>query len=788
MLSNITSTNVSSSIKSNSYENKRLDNIEDEISTLNTEIKNIKEVNEQQTKNITTNTDNISSLFSCAKEDSISKSVGRFNNVTADIENVNTENVNTLNVTNEIADNIKTTSLTADSLTSGKATISDLEINTENVATSNITDLTANNVNAKSISTSDFSIENFATNNINTDNIDANTIIAGNANIETVITNNISAENISTKNIDTSVATITDATIANKEYNDTNIVLGTYLTSQLTTDYEVITDFFTIIKTGKVFHIIQSTPGYVWAIFDDKDTYTIELKQTGYQAKIRYIGNIPVTNDDYEKGEKTITFDLLTENKRDVVVTASQTLLGCLSAQITGCICCYDDLWVDNLRSQNYSQITIKDPVYVEDTLTSNCALKVNCGTLGTCVKAGQISFSSYGNYKGGLTGDSLSLNKGEVGLTSSGLIVGASCENPVTIEATNASLPNTTINGNACVTGDLSVTGTMYCTHAEDLNVNCCEIITRSNATSAMADTEHSGLKVCMGLSDANDLYVVAKNDGQLYIGKETSLQPIATRTDLSDGCYTKYDATNKTLVNAKDPLANLSTDDLVCYDGNNLAAAKQICLAGETGSYSLITPVAMWSSNGTCQSKINPTHICLTDGTNTTYMNASQICVNTLTADTINGSIECAKQITDGTAIVKAENNNELNMYPATSGDKTWINYRGGSSNVCIGNGSGSLGTVYANAFIGTASCATNADWASCADSSTLSSYATNAKYATSAGTANCATTASVAYSDQNGVNIVSCYAKKQSTCNTAASVVYGCLNGTVLCLFTC
>lgn len=803
MLSNITSLNVDSSIKESSKENKRLDNIENEINVINTEIKNIKEVNTTQSQNISTNKNSIDSLTATVNNDVITKTTGCFDNVkTKNIES-DTANFSSLNSTDITANNVKSTCETITILTAGDATIPQVKsdiIKSKDVQANcvDVCDLNATNIN-----TDNFNVDCLRADCLNTDSITAEKATITNANFDSLISTEMSTDKITTKNISTDVATITDAVVANKEYNDTNIVLGKYLTSRLATDYEITTDYFTIIKTGKVFHVIQTTPGYVWSIFDDKDTYTIEFKETGYSAKIRYIGNVPVTNDNYAKSEKTIQFDLLAENKLDVIVTASQTLLGCLSAQITGCICCYDDLWVDNLHSQNYDYITVKDPICTGE-ITSNSKINVVKDAItSTVIAPNYICF----NGKGSLESDSLLVkidennysvlnatsgldvfnNGKEVILNNSGLTINDD-ENIITVTTDCASLPETTINGNASVTGDLFVEGTMYCTHAEDLNVNCCTITTRSNATTAMADTEHSGLKVCMGLSDANDLYVVAKNDGQLYIGKEDSLQPIATRTNLTDCCYTKYDATNKTLVNAKDPLANLSTNDLVCYDGNNLAKANQICLAGETSSYSLITPVAIWSSNGNCQSKINPTHICLTDGTNTTYINASQICTGTLTADTINGSIASAKKITDGTATVCAQCDNEINMYPATSGDKTWINYRGGSGRLCIGNGSGSLGDVYVSHLYGTASCANNADYATCSGCAVRAESASTATYATTAGASCNAYCAKLTYNDQYGNNICDCYSKKVSSCNTSATSVYGCTCGSVLYLYSC
>lgn len=86
------------------------------------------------------------------------------------------------------------------------------------------------------------------------------------------------------------------------------------------------------------------------------------------------------------------------------------------------------------------------------------------------------------------------------------------------------------------------------------------------------------------------------------------------------------------------------------------------------------------------------------------------------------VNGTSERATCLTDGTVTVKAECNNELNIYPS-GGNCTWINYRGGSDTVLIGNGGGAgcfgtlcACTVVAANLTGTATNATNADKALC------------------------------------------------------------------------
>lgn len=84
--------------------------------------------------------------------------------------------------------------------------------------------------------------------------------------------------------------------------------------------------------------------------------------------------------------------------------------------------------------------------------------------------------------------------------------------------------------------------------------------------------------------------------------------------------------------------------------------------------------------------------------------------------------GAVLANRFSSDGTASISVGNTNEFNITPS-SGAATWINYRGGSSNLCIGNGAAGLGTlhassVYADNFSGRISmadgyCATNCNF---------------------------------------------------------------------------
>lgn len=90
----------------------------------------------------------------------------------------------------------------------------------------------------------------------------------------------------------------------------------------------------------------------------------------------------------------------------------------------------------------------------------------------------------------------------------------------------------------------------------------------------------------------------------------------------------------------------------------------------------------------------------------------NITNLTATTVTASYFCGTATCATNadaISDGTVTVKAQCNNELNMIPG-SGDTFWINYRGGPTHICFGNGTGNggLGDVYAANFYGSVACA--------------------------------------------------------------------------------
>lgn len=59
--------------------------------------------------------------------------------------------------------------------------------------------------------------------------------------------------------------------------------------------------------------------------------------------------------------------------------------------------------------------------------------------------------------------------------------------------------------------------------------------------------------------------------------------------------------------------------------------------------------------------------------------------------------GAVIASRFTSDGTASIEVGHGNELNITPSVAG-ATWINYRGGSTHVCIGNGNASLGTLVA------------------------------------------------------------------------------------------
>lgn len=132
-------------------------------------------------------------------------------------------------------------------------------------------------------------------------------------------------------------------------------------------------------------------------------------------------------------------------------------------------------------------------------------------------------------------------------------------------------------INGPLTVNGDIYQCGETYITHAEDLYTKNDTIKLREGAETAISSGAYSGLRV-LKYDGANDLSIVVDNQGVARLGKDTSLQPFALRaeeTDMADGCFVKWDATNKRLITSPIEISTLS---IGCGCINNICT-ETIC-----------------------------------------------------------------------------------------------------------------------------------------------------------------------------------------------------------------
>ena len=98
-------------------------------------------------------------------------------------------------------------------------------------------------------------------------------------------------------------------------------------------------------------------------------------------------------------------------------------------------------------------------------------------------------------------------------------------------------------------------------------------------------------------------------------------------------------------------------------------------------------------------CETSTAPSGITFTNFQNYEAPNASYA--------TSAGCACCAKTLTaDGTAHVTAGNTDEVNIFSCNSTHYAWLNYRGGTTTICVGAGQGNaacLGTVVAKTFCG-------------------------------------------------------------------------------------
>ena len=109
-------------------------------------------------------------------------------------------------------------------------------------------------------------------------------------------------------------------------------------------------------------------------------------------------------------------------------------------------------------------------------------------------------------------------------------------------------------VDGNAYITGDLTVQGTITTTHSEEVVTPSENIILRDSATTPIASGCYSGFTVTNYDGENHNLEVGADKDGTLHVGVVGgTMEPVATRATeayMEDGYVTHWDSTGTDLV----------------------------------------------------------------------------------------------------------------------------------------------------------------------------------------------------------------------------------------------
>ena len=151
-------------------------------------------------------------------------------------------------------------------------------------------------------------------------------------------------------------------------------------------------------------------------------------------------------------------------------------------------------------------------------------------------------------------------------------------------------------VDGNAYITGDLTVQGTITTTHSEEVVTPSENIILRDGATTPIASGCYSGFTVTNYDGQNNNLEVGVDNEGTLKIGTAANnMEAVATRTCSAcmESCYVaKWDATDKQV----ETKGTSCTHDL-CINGDATATGTI------TGTFSgNLTGNADTATNSTC------------------------------------------------------------------------------------------------------------------------------------------------------------------------------------------
>ena len=295
-----------------------------------------------------------------------------------------------------------------------------------------------------------------------------------------------------------------------------------------------------------------------------------------------------------------------------------------------------------------------------------------------------------------------------------------------ITVDGNSCLKGNSTIDGNSCVKGTSTVSGEIHSCDCLTAPIACIsdDLYVAGDINNCNTNSAIHGYNGCFenNFCIKGDLSV----DGFATISGLMSDYVATTEdTTTNDWEYLTFVPTNH-LTKGRNPV--YTDGDLKYNPYSNTARIGKIssdCISSICAYISNIADCTATKSPTFCISCINAnTDYAIPLYNNTiasidtskqaelSYINASNAPKYNPTTNLFStGNVSATGLITgtcgftsDGTSIIKSEAGNELNIYPS-SGDSAWINYRGGVSNMYIGNGSstGARGNVFANCFIG-------------------------------------------------------------------------------------
>jgi hypothetical protein len=190
---------------------------------------------------------------------------------------------------------------------------------------------------------------------------------------------------------------------------------------------------------------------------------------------------------------------------------------------------------------------------------------------------------------------------------------------------------------------------------------------------------------------STRNSAFKLCNCDGKMYVNCDSTKgwKCLLNEDEASSGgTYISWTNPTTSCVNS------LTTENSIVgqsYGSINLA------IPGCSEFYADATCMTVDKKNiGSLQIRDNG--VCLDSLGGTLQLDQSGNVTLTAKAGCPGGAVIANRFTSDGTAILSVGNGNELNITPPVSG-ATWINYRGGSTELLIGNGSGALGTINAS-----------------------------------------------------------------------------------------